>query len=76
MSTATQTEFTDLAEDFGQRWNRFWFAPADALPVTGGDGFQTKIDATGLTVYFNCNAGFGGSVCRGTPPAPFNPHLA
>src|SRR4029077_13660990 len=33
MATATKTDFTDLAEDFGQRWNRFWFAPADSLPV-------------------------------------------
>src|SRR5213592_2171252 len=33
MATATKADFTDLAEDFGQRWNRFWFAPADSLPV-------------------------------------------
>jgi hypothetical protein len=33
MTTATKTDFTDLAEDFGQKWNRFWFAPADSLPV-------------------------------------------
>ncbi|MET0168453.1 MAG: hypothetical protein ABW318_26110, partial [Vicinamibacterales bacterium] len=48
------------------------FPPADALPVTGGDGYQTAFDAGGLTVYFNCNAGFDGKICRGTPPAPFN----
>src|ERR1043166_5964407 len=33
MATGTQTDFTDAVEDFGQRWNRFWFTPADALPV-------------------------------------------
>ncbi len=43
----------------------------DALAIIGGDGFQTTIDAGNLTVYFNCNAGFGGSICRATPPAPF-----
>src|SRR4051794_28157658 len=29
----SETTFTDLVEDFGQRWNRFWFTPADALPA-------------------------------------------
>src|SRR5947208_14731340 len=33
MSTAIKTDFTDLTEDFGQKWNRFWFAPADPLPL-------------------------------------------
>ncbi len=33
MATATQVEFNDLAEDFGQKWNRFWFAPANSLNV-------------------------------------------
>jgi hypothetical protein len=37
----------------------------------GGDGFQSSIDAQGLTLYLNCNAGFGGSICRGLPPPPF-----
>ncbi len=48
------------------------FPPPDQLPITGGDGFQTRFDAAGLTVYYNCNAGFGGAICRATPPAPFN----
>lgn len=43
----------------------------DSLPITGGDGFQTTIDAGNLTVYINCNAGFGGEICRALPPAPF-----
>src|SRR5581483_7171942 len=33
MASATKAEFSDLAEDFGQKWNRFWFAPADSLPL-------------------------------------------
>ena len=48
------------------------FPPADQLPVTGGDGFQTTFDAGGLTIFYNCNAGFGGAICRASPPAPFN----
>ena len=32
MSTAANTDFHDLAESFGERWNRFWFTPAEALP--------------------------------------------
>jgi hypothetical protein len=36
-----------------------------SVPVGGGDGFNATIDAgTPTTVYFNCNAGFGGSICR------------
>ena len=27
----SETTFTDAVEDFGQRWNRWWFSPADAL---------------------------------------------
>jgi len=45
--------------------------PAGSLPVAGGDGFQTTIDAGNLIVYFNCNALFGGAICRALPPAPF-----
>ena len=41
------------------------------LAITGGDGFQTTIDAGSLTVYYNCNAGFDGKICRAIPPAPF-----
>lgn len=37
---------------------------SDSFPLSGGDGFQTSIDAAGLTGYFNCNAGFGGAICR------------
>lgn len=33
MATGTKTDIADVAEDFGQRWNRFWFAPADAMPA-------------------------------------------
>jgi hypothetical protein len=44
---------------------------SEALAIFGGDGFQTSIDAGSLIVYFNCNAGFGGSICRALPPAPF-----
>jgi hypothetical protein len=41
------------------------FGLAQSAPVGGGDGFQTTIDAgTPTTVYFNCNAGFGGTICR------------
>ena len=44
---------------------------SDDLAIMGGDGFQSSIDAQGLTLYLNCNAGFGGSICRGLPPPPF-----
>src|SRR5262245_14128393 len=33
MATGTKTDFAEVAEDFGQRWNQFWFVPADALPA-------------------------------------------
>jgi uncharacterized membrane protein YphA (DoxX/SURF4 family) len=33
MSTGAKADFTDLAGDFGQKWNRFWFAPANPLSV-------------------------------------------
>ena len=36
-----------------------------AVPVGGGDGFNATIDAANpTTVYVNCNAGFGGDICR------------
>lgn len=39
---------------------------AQTAPVGGGDGFQTTIDAGTPIVYYNCNAGFGGKICRST----------
>lgn len=42
-----------------------------SLPMAGGDGFQASIDAGNLITYVNCNAGFGGAICRLLPPAPF-----
>src|SRR5437868_498563 len=33
MSSSTSMTLSDLAEDFGERWNRFWFTPADPLPA-------------------------------------------
>lgn len=33
MNPRSSTDITDLADEFGQRWNRFWFAPADPLPA-------------------------------------------
>ena len=39
---------------------------AQSAPVGGGDGFQTTIDAGTPTVYYNCNAGYGGAICRST----------
>ena len=44
---------------------------AGSLPMAGGDGFQASIDAANLITYVNCNAGFGGAICRLLPPAPF-----
>jgi hypothetical protein len=36
-----------------------------AVPVGGGDGFNATIDAaTPTTIYIDCNAGFGGDICR------------
>jgi hypothetical protein len=36
-----------------------------AVAVGGGDGFNATIDAaTPTTIYVNCNAGFGGDLCR------------
>lgn len=32
METVSKQDFGDVAEEFGQRWNQFWFAPADVLP--------------------------------------------
>ena len=43
----------------------------DSLPFGGGDGFGARIDAGGSALYWDCNAGFGGSLCRGHFPAPF-----
>ena len=47
---------------------------SDSAQIDGGDGFQATIDA-GLhfdmwlpTVYYNCNAGDGGAICRFTAP--------
>ncbi|HSR93022.1 MAG TPA: hypothetical protein VLK88_17080, partial [Gemmatimonadales bacterium] len=39
---------------------------AQTAPVGGGDGFQTTIDAGTPTLYYNCNAGDGGRICRNT----------
>ena len=33
MSSSTSTTPSDRAEVFGERWNRFWFTPADPLPA-------------------------------------------
>src|SRR5207302_10923261 len=37
-------------------------------PIGEGDGFQAAMDASGGirydVLYYNCNAGFGGSICR------------
>jgi hypothetical protein len=33
MATAKSADFADLVDDFGQKWNRFWFSPAEALPA-------------------------------------------
>ncbi len=33
MAVGAKAEFSDLAEDFGRAWNRFWFTPGDALPA-------------------------------------------
>jgi len=39
--------------------------PPESVLVGGGDGFHAQIYAgTPTTVYFNCNAGFGGALCR------------
>jgi hypothetical protein len=45
---------------------------AESAAMAGGDGFQATIDAANLVSYVNCNAGFGGAICRLLPPAPFN----
>ena len=34
MATTTAPDAKDVTEEFGQRWNRFWFTPADALPCS------------------------------------------
>ncbi len=38
------------------------------LPVGGGDGFGARIDAGVFALYFDCNAGFDGSLCRAHEP--------
>jgi hypothetical protein len=32
MASVNEKDFGDVTEEFGQRWNRFWFTRADALP--------------------------------------------
>jgi hypothetical protein len=32
MATVPVNDFSDTTEEFGQRWNQFWFTPADPLP--------------------------------------------
>ena len=34
MATTTTHAAKDVTEEFGQRWNRFWFTPADPLPCS------------------------------------------
>lgn len=60
--TITAAETIDLAEEFGQRWNRFWFAPADPLPcallrvIVGLIAAAYFLDAgTGLSLWFANN---------------------
>jgi hypothetical protein len=38
------------------------------LPFGGGDGATVRIDAGVFAAYFDCNAGFGGSLCRAHEP--------
>jgi hypothetical protein len=38
------------------------------LPVGGGDGATARVDAGVFAMYFDCNAGFGGSLCRAHEP--------
>lgn len=38
------------------------------LPFGGGDGATARIDAGVFAAYFDCNAGFGGSLCRAHEP--------
>jgi hypothetical protein len=38
------------------------------LPFGGGDGATARVDAGVFAVYFDCNAGFGGSLCRAHAP--------
>jgi hypothetical protein len=39
------------------------------LPVGGGDGQTARIDAGSGAIYYDCNIGFGASLCRSPPPA-------
>jgi hypothetical protein len=40
-------------------------ASGQSIAISGGDGFNATIDAAALTtIYFNCNAGFNGNLCR------------
>jgi hypothetical protein len=32
MASVNEKDLGDVTEEFGQRWNRFWFTPADPLP--------------------------------------------
>jgi hypothetical protein len=38
------------------------------LPVGGGDGGTARVDAGVFAMYFDCNAGFGASLCRAHEP--------
>src|SRR3954468_3521505 len=34
MASDNQNDLGDMTEEFGHRWNRFWFTPAEALPCS------------------------------------------
>lgn len=51
-------------------------SPSESLLFGWGDGFQTRLDAGNFVIYFNCNAGFDGSICRAFPPPPFNTNFS
>jgi photosystem II stability/assembly factor-like uncharacterized protein len=46
-----------------------------SMGLPNGDGFQVAIDAGIGCIYFNCNAGYGGAICRliSFPPSFNNP---
>src|SRR5207247_1401421 len=59
MSTLASGDFHDLAEELGERWNRFWFTPADPLPcsllriIVGLIAAAHLLDAgSGLSLWF------------------------
>ena len=53
---------------FWHNGNVLILTPTHILPFGGGDGFGARLNAGVFDIYFDCNAGFNGSLCRAHEP--------